>query len=545
MPSAPIDIEMTLSEVNDRMLLYFLRQYRPPSQNQIDGSLASEARRISRASSLEKKIRESLAGIFEDDGERVWVSRNSMYDVIYYASEAAEKEGNPEQGILALKALKERIVRFNQDGLLHYVRSHLSVISSTYNAVLEDPDLSPLFRAGAGSHLPDSCIEDFITLIKTGPMCFEEYMEKVKAAVDRDDLATAGLMVHALQENMISSSLHPTGFNEDSSELRHAEQLFGPKYAYAKMLIKLEEMQVRLSNLRRVWPGIVEQVFRKDHRDDLSLEEGELDVLRMKIMRPDLLITLDSDRPSEDYLTKKGSFESTVINTALKGPLHLSLAQGFVEQCISDIKREVFSIGAAPVDQKLPGGYIIVIEPRAFRGIEPEKTRVYGFTPEDISSFGDTAYGIVSTYLRIPLPLRKVEPDEKVSAAAEQYRGRLLHADKTVVIDLYGEGCSLPPGLVSNIGKPCLQSILAGTPVPSEGLQVVIKYDVHLLDDLTIAAEAPIKIAGPDGRKVIDYRIRRKDKDLGEHTVFIDYLDTNPDSRMMTRAEFDKWKKGK
>jgi hypothetical protein len=265
---------------------------------------------------------------------------------------------------------------------------------------------------------------------------------------------TAVSMLSALQENMVAAAIRPTGFKDGSDDMKLLGNEFGTvRYSYAKTLMMLDEMQVRLSNIRKLWPGAVEQVFGKDHADDISQDKARLEALRKKMMNPYALITKDAGSFDDDIDKAHQGLEDAIMAAALKGPMHLVLAQRFVEQCISDINREVFSIGVAPVERNESDNYLIVIEPRVFRSVDPEKTRVYGFTQEEIMSLGDRAHAMMSTYMRILIPLKRLEPDDLSSGSAGQGKGTLFHASKFVVIDLYDRECPAPDIIVRNAGR--------------------------------------------------------------------------------------------
>ncbi|MBN1544715.1 hypothetical protein JW898_04600 [Candidatus Woesearchaeota archaeon] len=507
------EVDKLLSLINQHMLYYFLEKNAVPQEGQAPRNVLDfEGALI--LHDLETLVDEESRGLFAYDRDDKVIDPVAAPKILKHAIDAAEV-GGFDFSIKVLNTLKEQLVRYQQEVLLQRTSSHLGSMSNILRSAVVELGSYRAFIPKQSEEWGEKevlrYIDEFRKVLKRGrPDKLDYYFDEVfQVIVRNNDLRTGAALMDLLNERVLYWCMTPSGI----PRLVEPVQRFGDfQYGYARLLLELEEIAVRLVNVKNDPNKLLVMVFKDDYAESTRAEVERLKQLRREVGSQELIERVNNGDTS---------IPNIIMQVASLGPKHLDVAIGYTGILASKVRSAVFGERRKVKEYEPQKKYVLVIEPRQFVTCSHDQLRKMGVSEDTMAAFEDTSWGILSKYLLI----RDSPP---------YYSGRGEMID---VIDFYKGETEVPPALVKGFrsgrqGTPEFRKCLEGTKIPDTFYQVSIAYDINVEHGNVI--DSWVRINDVTGLPETEVCIKKGN--LGMHGRISDIAAGNA---MVTREELD------
>lgn len=538
-------IDNVIARANQLMLDYFLH---------LNGPDGHRFRSPVTLSGKDRKVHDDLENSVDDGYKLLFSTEGGEKKVIVPAAMSildSLEEGIEEAALLDYRAdrirdVKTTLISYQQEVLFQRLKSFMNPTALLAINTSADPNAENAFPGmldASAREKTAKTIDNFKDLLAAGgPEEMKLYFEEIRRVAFTDnDLRGGAEMLKSLEENIFFWCISPSDDMYDSrllspSDLEKRQKLkerFGEdNYGYARFMIALEELHFRLSRVRDDWRDLLVQVFKNDYGENIDADTAVLD-------------RLASEMGSKGLLERELSGEFSSVNImkqlASLGPSHLEKTMDHIENYITIIEREVFGqVSDLPKSREAPR-VIVFAEPRKFILCDDNLLSMYGFMKDEIEALGNEVYGLMSAYTVMSWPPKRF--DGPLPEKARKYEGRVFHADRFTVLDLYATMLDAPVELVeahlegADMNAPGLRKMIDSTAIPKGSYQIRIPSDVLLGQDFRIIAEAKRMKKGSAGLEQV-YEITVTREDMGMHDRLRGLVAENPHSHMLSRREF-------
>jgi len=238
---------------------------------------------------LEKRSDSGFKRLFVKEGYATSVSLESAESIMSIMQEQTSNAGLFDYRIRRLRELKKRIIGHQQKSVNRLLNAYIATTSMLCTNLQAEPRAEqafPMISTPGSEHEKDNFVQDFMLMLSNGRLDdIDRYFDAVKEFLSSsNDLVRGSQMMEGLEKYVFDWCISPvsmTSAPEDDTE-QYVE-------GYARLMLELDELGIRLSGTNKGWKDILRKVFRDYYAEDTHQKESILKSMQQTIGSPDLL----------------------------------------------------------------------------------------------------------------------------------------------------------------------------------------------------------------------------------------------------------------
>jgi len=422
-----------METTNQLMLSYVLRKHCSGKPSEDPETLLSEKRKV--FENLEKETDKLFRALGKDEMNLDLPTAAMLVDTF---SRDVDKAELVEFRLGRIRRFKDAVIRYTHARMFELADSYIDPVSSLLKEIAAHPIAFRAFPCDtdeASRKKREHEVRSFTALVnKGGPERIVDYIEAFEgSALAENDLLAGSNMLKALSEGCFFWGLSPWPVCESKAgkdlvkklEARHGSYNVG----YGRLMVQLEEMNQRLASVDDDWKEVLAHVFSVGYSENLGRNEPRLQAMLDNMGSGGLLEKVDKGNIS---------IPNILMQISVLGPLHLEMVRRYTGIFIQKIAKEAFKEKHAVVGKyRASPQQLISVTPHTFVQIDRKTLDDYQFIPDEIEVLGNDVFGIRTSYLQVPLPLKPVDKSGKVPKKVKKHDGDVFYGERIEVIDLF------------------------------------------------------------------------------------------------------------